>query len=69
MPEGIYVGKVTKDSPAGKAGIKTGDIIVKFNGNETTTMDGLKDRLGRCKAGDTVETKGNSVKLLMVYNS
>lgn len=55
MPEGIYVGKVTKDSPAGKAGIKTGDIIVKFNGNETTTMDGLKDRLGRCKAGDTVE--------------
>ena len=55
MPEGIYVGKVTKDSPAGKAGIKTGDIIVKFNGNETTTMDGLKDRLGRSKAGDTVE--------------
>ena len=55
MPEGIYVGKVTKDSPARKAGIKTGDIIVKFNGNETTTMDGLKDRLGRCKAGDTVE--------------
>lgn len=55
MPEGIYVGKVTKDSPAGKAGIKTGDIIVKFNGNETTTMDGLKERLGRCKAGDTVE--------------
>ena len=55
MPEGIYVGKVTKDSPAGKAGIKTGDIIVKFNGNETTTMDGLQDRLGRCKAGDTVE--------------
>lgn len=55
MPYGIYIGKVTKDSPAGKAGIKTGDIIVKFNGNETTTMDGLQDRLGRCKAGDTVE--------------
>lgn len=55
MPEGIYVGKVTQDSPAGKAGIKTGDVIVKFNGTETTTMDGLKDRLGRCKAGDTVE--------------
>ena len=55
MPSGIYIGKVTKDSPAGKAGIKTGDIIVKFNGNETTTMDGLQDRLGRCKAGDTVE--------------
>lgn len=55
MPSGIYIGKVTKDSPAGKAGIKTGDIIVKFNGNETTTMDGLQERLGRCKAGDTVE--------------
>lgn len=55
MPEGIYVGEVTEDSPAGEAGMKTGDIIVKFNEKDTTTMDGLQEKLGRCKAGDTVE--------------
>lgn len=55
MPEGIYVGEVTEDSPAGKAGIVNGDIIVKFNGKDTTTMEGLQEKLGRCKAGDTVE--------------
>jgi serine protease Do len=55
IPEGIYVGEVTEDSPAGKAGIQKGDIIVKFNGNDVTTMEGLQEKLGRCKAGDTVE--------------
>jgi serine protease Do len=55
LPEGIYVGEVTEDSPAGKAGLQKGDIIVKFNGNDTTTMEGLQEKLARCKAGDTVE--------------
>lgn len=55
IPEGIYVGEVTQDSPAGKAGIQTGDIIVEFNGSEVTTMEGLQEKLGRCRAGDKVD--------------
>jgi serine protease Do len=55
IPEGIYVGEVTKDAPAGKAGIQTGDIIVEFNGSEVTTMEGLQEKLGRCRAGDKVD--------------
>jgi serine protease Do len=33
-PEGALVASVEKDSPAAKAGIKRGDVIVKFNGKE-----------------------------------
>ncbi len=55
MPEGIYVGEVSEDSPAQKAGLLTGDIIVSFNGREATTMAGLQEKLGRCKAGDKVK--------------
>lgn len=55
MPEGIYIGEVTDGSPADKAGMKKGDIIVKFHDNDTTTMDSLQERLARCKAGDSVD--------------
>lgn len=55
MPEGVYVGEVSEGSPAKEAGMYTGDIIVKFNGREVTTMAGMQERLGRCKAGDKVE--------------
>ncbi len=30
--EGVLVGDVTEDSPAAKAGVKRGDVILKFNG-------------------------------------
>jgi serine protease Do len=33
-PEGALVASVEKDSPAAKAGVKRGDVIVKFNGHE-----------------------------------
>lgn len=55
MPEGIYVGEVSDASPAGQGGMKTGDIIVSFDGKDTTTMEGLQEKLGRCRAGDKVD--------------
>ncbi len=33
-PEGALVASVEKDSPAAKAGIKRGDVIIKFNGKD-----------------------------------
>lgn len=55
IPEGIYVGEVSDDSPAKSAGMLTGDIIVQFNDKETTAMESLQERLGRCKAGENIK--------------
>lgn len=55
MPEGVYVGQVSENSPAEKAGMLSGDVIVTFDGKDITTMEGMQEKLGRCKAGDKVE--------------
>lgn len=55
MPNGIFVSKVTGGSPAEKAGIQSGDIIVKFNGKDVSTMDGMSEKMSMCRAGDKVE--------------
>ena len=54
IPQGIYVKEVTENSPAAKAGLKTGDVIVKFGDRELTSMTGLQERLAKTKAGSTV---------------
>ena len=55
LPEGIYVSEVTSGSPAEKAGIKKGDVIVKYKNKDVTTMDGLQEKMALSKAGDKVE--------------
>ena len=55
LPEGIYVSSVTSGPPADKAGIKKGDVIVKYKGKDVTTMDGLQEKMALCKAGDKAE--------------
>lgn len=54
MPEGIYVGEVTKGSPAEDAGIVVGMIITKVNDKSVTTMEQLQETLTYTKAGTTV---------------
>lgn len=39
---GIYVSKVMKDTPAEKAGLKAGDVILNCNGSDINTMVELK---------------------------
>ena len=53
MPEGIYVGEVTKGSPAEKAGMVVGMIITKINDKSITTMEQLQETLTYTKAGTT----------------
>lgn len=45
FPQGIFVRDVEKDSPAEKAGILKGDIIVNFDGDKVTSYDDLAEIL------------------------
>lgn len=54
LPNGIYVVRVVKGSPAEKAGLSAGDIIVEFEGNSVSTMEGLQSKIARKKAGTKV---------------
>lgn len=55
IPNGIYVSQVVNGSPAEKAGIAAGDVITKFEGNNVSSMDGLKEKLSLKAAGTKVK--------------
>lgn len=53
MPQGVFVYEVAEGSAAEAAGIKRGDVVVKFDGQKVTSSSDLKDALQYYKAGDT----------------
>jgi serine protease Do len=53
--KGIKVTDVISESPAGKAGLKDGDIITKFNGKAVTDPESLASMVREKKPGDEVE--------------
>lgn len=53
MPQGVFVYDVAQGSAAEAAGIKKGDIIVKFDGQRITSSTDLKNALQYFKAGET----------------
>ena len=54
-PEGALVASVGEKSPADKAGIKAGDIILKFDGKKIKTMRTLPKVVANTKVGKIVE--------------
>ena len=56
-PEGALVASVGKNSPAEKAGIKAGDIILEFDGKRINTMKKLPNVVASTKVGKSVELK------------
>ena len=54
-PEGALVARVLPDSPAEKAGVKEGDIITKFNGQNILDNSDLPPLVGRIKVGSAVD--------------
>jgi len=56
-PHGALVAKVLKDSPAEKAGVMVGDVIVSFNGNKIDVSSDLPPVVGGTKVGKTVSVK------------
>ena len=52
LEQGLYVAEVEEYSPAEKAGMKIGDIIVKCDGKSITTYDELKEIKNTKSVGD-----------------
>ena len=55
--EGALIGEVTPKSPAEKAGLKDGDVLLEFNGKKVTDSRHLKLEVARAKPGETVPVK------------
>ena len=56
-PQGALVASVGENSPADKAGIKAGDIILDFDGKKIDTMRTLPKVVASTKVGKSVELK------------
>jgi len=57
QPRGALVAQVMEDSPAGKAGIKVGDIILKFNGQKIVRSADLPPMVGRTQVGQKAKVE------------
>ena len=53
LPTGVYVADVTSGSAADNAGIQKGDLICAIDGDETTSVAALKQKLKDYTPGDT----------------
>ncbi len=56
-PEGALVASVSENSPADKAGIKAGDIILEFDGKKIDTMRTLPKLVAQTEVGKRVTLK------------
>ena len=55
MPTGVYVYETTKNGPADKAGIQSGDIIRKFDGQEVDSMESLQSIIQYYQPGEKIK--------------
>lgn len=53
--KGALITYVDPDSPADKAGLEAGDVIISFNGQEISTAQGLIQAIHSCQIGQRVE--------------
>jgi len=64
---GILVSQVDDDGPAARAGLKAGDVILKFNGNAVTDSRILREQVRKAEPGSeatlTVSREGRTLDL------
>jgi S1-C subfamily serine protease len=63
--EGVKLGGVRAGSPAEKAGLKTGDLILRFDGKVVRNLEDFVFVLRSKRAGDRVEVvyqRGNEIR-------
>jgi serine protease Do len=57
VPKGALVAEVTKNSPADKAGIKQGDVIMSINGNDVKDASAIRLYISQVLPGTRVPVK------------
>lgn len=55
VDKGAFVTEITLGGPAGSAGIRAGDVIVKFGSKDVTSADELVQAIRSGKVGDAIE--------------
>ncbi len=68
IPKGVYVAEVEANSPAEKAGMQVGDIIVDVNDTVITSTTELSEKVGEYGVGDTLRIKVYRVEGLANYS-
>lgn len=70
---GAKVQSVSEDSPAAKAGLRPGDLLLTFGGRDVTDLSTIKGVLAAKRAGDTialvVERNGATTRLTMTLEA
>ncbi len=72
--KGVFISEVTDGGSAEKAGLKTGDVILKIGMREVNSVAELQEEIGKRRPGDkvslTIRTKGGSeeIKELVLRN-
>jgi serine protease Do len=73
VDKGVLVTSVDEDGPAGKGGLKAGDVIVKFDGQAIEDAEDLRDQVRKAEGGRdvavTVQRDGRSVDLKVKLES
>ena len=59
LPEGAFIRQVLPGTPADSAGLRTGDVITKLNGEAINEDNSLATILNKYKVGDAVELEVN----------
>ena len=64
---GVLVSEVDDDGPAGKAGLRAGDVILKLNGSAVTDSRSFREQVRKAEAGSeatlTVSREGRTLDL------
>ncbi|RMF57010.1 MAG: DegQ family serine endoprotease [Calditrichaeota bacterium] len=55
VKEGVLIADVVEDSPADKAGIKEGDVVIKLNGKPVTNSAQLRNEIAATRPGTKVK--------------
>ena len=70
LPQGAFIQRVVKDTPAEEAGLKAGDIIIKVDGEDINEENTLAQAIRKHKVGDslrlTIDRNGRQLELTAV---
>ena len=58
--DGVKLSGVTEGGPADKAGVKAGDVVIRFGGLPVRTIDDYIETLFRHRPGDKVDGRGQA---------